>query len=209
MTTHAIDSIMFAVIPNLNRSMSFRIHFLGTHPFDLFPLPHLLSYPPHPSTGICCIVNTDPSSKPGQHWVAFYRDLQKPPGHIEFFDSYGHPPSFYSFSLPDNLKIQSNTHQLQSFSTNVCGQYCILFLLLRASHQHSSPLEAVTYKLHSLSTSSLLRDRQVATLISSLCSKLHSPTPRKLSSSNVILWPSSTSYIPSSLNQDSAPLSCP
>ena len=37
------------------------------------------------------IVNTDPSSKPGKHWVAFYFTR---PEQGEFFDSYGHPPQF-------------------------------------------------------------------------------------------------------------------
>jgi hypothetical protein len=37
------------------------------------------------------VANTDPSSKPGTHWVAFYFP-SKEKG--EFFDSYGQSPDF-------------------------------------------------------------------------------------------------------------------
>ena len=38
------------------------------------------------------IVNTDPRSKPGQHWTAFYFPRRGP---AEFFDSLGHSPDHY------------------------------------------------------------------------------------------------------------------
>ena len=37
------------------------------------------------------VVNTDPKSKPGQHWVVFYKTQT----HLEFFDLLGHKPSYY------------------------------------------------------------------------------------------------------------------
>ena len=35
------------------------------------------------------VINSDPSSKPGEHWVAVYFDKR---GRGEYFDSYGLPP---------------------------------------------------------------------------------------------------------------------
>ena len=67
------------------------------------------------------VANTDPSTEPGTHWVAFYfpsRDKG------EFFDSYGYPPEHYGF---ESYKIETwNKYKLQSSWSNVCGQYCIL-----------------------------------------------------------------------------------
>jgi hypothetical protein len=39
------------------------------------------------------ILNTDPSDKPGSHWVAMYLTED---GEREFWDSYGQAPGFYS-----------------------------------------------------------------------------------------------------------------
>lgn len=80
------------------------------------------------------IANTDPSSKPGEHWVAFYFTT---PERGEFFDSYGHPPEFYNVKflnfLNRNCKQWSfNNKGLQSALTAVCGEYCILYLMHRA-----------------------------------------------------------------------------
>ena len=36
------------------------------------------------------VINSDPSSKPGEHWVAVYFDKR---GRGEYFDSYGLPPT--------------------------------------------------------------------------------------------------------------------
>ena len=40
------------------------------------------------------VANTDPSTEPGTHWVAFYFPSREKG---EFFDSYGHPPEHYGF----------------------------------------------------------------------------------------------------------------
>jgi hypothetical protein len=59
--------------------------FLGVFPSD--KLPQTLDK--HPCG---FVVNTDPSSKPGMHWVAFYFPSE---GEGEFFDSYGQSPEYY------------------------------------------------------------------------------------------------------------------
>lgn len=80
------------------------------------------------------IVNTDISSAEGEHWVAFYFDEHK---NGEFFDSYGQSPQSYNLSF-SNFLVQNaqkycyNDKKLQSNHSDVCGQYCIYFLLFKA-----------------------------------------------------------------------------
>ena len=80
------------------------------------------------------VVNTDPSYKSGQHWVAFYfsQQLETP---VEFFDSFGFQPSsafkkfIYSFG---HTKFICGNEQYQSFYSTACGQYCVYFSLLKS-----------------------------------------------------------------------------
>lgn len=58
---------------------------LGVFPAD--DLPTYLTL----ITGL--IINTDPITLPGRHWVAFYLNEQN---ELECFDSFGKPPSAYS-----------------------------------------------------------------------------------------------------------------
>jgi len=70
------------------------------------------------------IFNTDRSDESGKHWLAVYLESYDKG---EFFDSYGHPPQY--FSLDFNLSY--NERRLQSVTSNVCGQYCLYHLLHR------------------------------------------------------------------------------
>ena len=77
------------------------------------------------------IVNTDTSSQPGQHWVAFFTTEKG----TECFDSFSENPSTYSVYIAEWLKddfqvVQCET--LQSSDSTVCGQYCIYFILFRS-----------------------------------------------------------------------------
>ena len=77
------------------------------------------------------IVNTDPSSKPGQHWIAFFLPE---PGRIEVFDSFGKDPVTYSTDFAKWIgkdHVQNSRKTLQSNSTTVCGNFCLFFILLR------------------------------------------------------------------------------
>ena len=74
------------------------------------------------------MANTDPSNKPGTHWVAFYFPSEEKG---EFFDSYGHPPEYYSFKNfldTHSHEWSFNNRKLQSAWSEVCGQYCIFYL---------------------------------------------------------------------------------
>lgn len=97
-----------------------RCQSVGVFAADRIPL--ILEYP----AGI--VVNTDIHTKPGKHWVALYIDKK---GHGTFFDSYGIAPyiDHHIKRIRRNcLRYEWNVKRLQSLTTNVCGQYCVLFL---------------------------------------------------------------------------------
>lgn len=78
------------------------------------------------------IVNTDPIAKPGAHWQAMYIGCD---GRGEHFCSYGlgpYVPSIRKF-LDRQCKVWTkNTIDLQAFDSDVCGQYCAMYLLYKA-----------------------------------------------------------------------------
>ena len=77
------------------------------------------------------VVNEDPSSKPGSHWVAIRIENQN----AEYFDSYGRPPSVVNIVNFLNRNSKSwtfNTKELQALGSSVCGHYCVWFLSQRA-----------------------------------------------------------------------------
>jgi len=77
-------------------------------------------------------VNNDESNKPGSHWVCIcFRGNNK----VEYFDSYGIPPvkkSIITFLQRNAKYISFNNIQLQSFGSNICGQYCCLYALSKS-----------------------------------------------------------------------------
>ena len=80
------------------------------------------------------VANTDPSTKPGTHWISIYLSS---PRKGSWFDSYGKPAEFYGGAFTDFLEKQCdewdvNDRKLQSDWSDVCGQYCIFFLSHRA-----------------------------------------------------------------------------
>jgi len=85
------------------------------------------------------IVNTDPSNKPGGHWVAIYvrRD-----GIAEYFDSYGLPPQGKTISrfLKKFEGCYFSKQQIQGLFSSVCGHYCIFFAVRR---WHNYSLEKI------------------------------------------------------------------
>ena len=79
--------------------------------------------PKSPRNGVY-IVNLDPSNLPGSHWVAIYLH-----NHLaEYFDSYGLPPfirNIRKFLKP--FTVTRNRIQIQSFHSDICGEYCCLY----------------------------------------------------------------------------------
>lgn len=191
MGTKAISAAMQKLLSYLPRSKEINIQFLGVMPFDFFPLPSLCassysdSIRSASASGYhvqCCIVNTDPSTKPGKHWVAFYLG---PHGKLEFFDSYGRPPTHFNFPLASNLldssRFEYNTLALQADTTSVCGQYCLVFLFLRclialqSNHTlctSSTPLKSICSYLFTLAPTANARDKEIIPTLKKLLSLL-------------------------------------
>jgi len=87
---------------------------------QLPPTPHLL------------VCNTDPSTRPGMHWIAIYVDDEGL--HGEYFDSLGQPPSpvFEHYMNAHCREWIYNERQLQSVISRFCGHYCVYFCLFRS-----------------------------------------------------------------------------
>ena len=98
-----------------------RNRFLGVFAADELPL---LQDVPRPS-GL--IVNSDPSHKPGTHWMAIYYGKD---GQDEFFDSYGKSPTSYVRAWQNHLNpgYEYSSKILQGDDTTVCGHYCVFYL---------------------------------------------------------------------------------
>ena len=85
-----------------------------------------------PNKPVYIIVNTDPASKPGKHWLALYID-----GICnELYDSLGKDASSYNkhieyFMIIQSPKYKYNSQRLQNFGSDVCGNYCIQYIILR------------------------------------------------------------------------------
>jgi hypothetical protein len=117
--------------------------YLGVYPIDQArKLPKI-----YPS---CFIINTDPSTKPGKHWIGIIR-FNKTTGY--YFDSAGLSPETRSGMLPILRTCSAwifNRKTLQSLFTTTCGQYCCFFLLHAA---RGYTMDAITYLLDGRSPS--------------------------------------------------------
>ena len=100
---------------------------------------------------VCYIINTAPSWHPGTHWIAIFKLASK----NEYFCSYGSSPQPELLPLLGKTYL-SNSWTLQDFRSDLCGQYCILFLLCRCRGYSLSNF------LHCFSSNSILNDKLVA-----------------------------------------------
>lgn len=76
------------------------------------------------------VCNTDPSNRPGKHWIALYVDST---GLGEYFDSFGQQPFkvFEDYMTKHCTRWICNTKQLQSIVSSYCGFYCCFYCMLR------------------------------------------------------------------------------
>lgn len=139
-------------------SIRSHVDFLGVFSADLIPLQVLRSR----SRDTCFIVNTDHSSLPGTHWLAFYYHACT--RKFDYFDSFGQPLSFYSQvcstfrTYLNHVAAVNNSVMLQSLTSAACGYYCILFLHLAARLVSSA---AATNVIARLANTSIRRDYAV------------------------------------------------
>ena len=76
----------------------------------------------------CLVCNCCPSQRVGEHWIAIYYHK----GKLDFFDSFGLSPESYAVDLLRFIAIQTcdvayNAQKLQSYNSDACGHYCIIF----------------------------------------------------------------------------------
>ena len=154
---------MFAIEINLILTNLFRhcssyppIRFLGVYSRDQIPSESYVNT----LTPCSYVANIDPSNMPGSHWVAFYHPA---PNYVYFFDSFGSAPSLFDFKFPGKYHGTHNHYLIQSLNSQACGQYCIYFLYLCATHQD------VNHLLHRFS---LLPSQQADALITQAILKI-------------------------------------
>ncbi len=97
--------------------------FLGVFPSDLLTQQTI-------ARSANLIVNTDPHTETGSHWLAIH--LQSRSHSSLYFDSYILPrfiPPIQSFLHRNSIVRNYNTVQLQGPTSTVCGKYCCLFAL--------------------------------------------------------------------------------
>jgi hypothetical protein len=101
-----------------------------TRPYfkGVFSADNVLQFKPSYASAI--VVNTDPSSEPGQHWVAIFIDKH---GVGNFFDSYGNKPEYYHSAW--NLWLSKwtkhwmyNSRVVQPDNSVHCGVHCLFFI---------------------------------------------------------------------------------
>jgi hypothetical protein len=115
------------------------------------------------------VCNLDRRDKPGSHWILI--ELNHSKKEIFYFDSYGLPPFFtdlLSTLHQTNYPITWNKFQLQSLSTTVCGQYCIIFCLLRSRNYSIQNILNLLFYNNKLSSHD--RDHTVYSFIKSIFS---------------------------------------
>jgi hypothetical protein len=84
-----------------------------------------------PTTPRLLVCNTDPSTKPGEHWIAIYVGKE---GCGEYFDSFGRAPNkHFKNYMNKNCRIWTfNKKQLQSRVSAFCGYYCCIFVMFKS-----------------------------------------------------------------------------
>lgn len=109
---------------------------------------------------IAMIMNTDPSYKPGQHWIAIFFEKNKKELKIDYYDSFGinmvKQLKPFIQELQKHFEIDLTINQKrQQYSKTECGVYSIYFIL--------SKLENKTMKQivkHNISENQILKIRK-------------------------------------------------
>lgn len=105
------------------RSMS-----LGVVPIDCLP--------DRKRTPSYLIANTDPSDKPGLHWILLHFPT---PETVHLFDSYGRTPTGRLLEYMRPLQYSHTMRVVQSYTSTTCGMHCLYMAwhLARGFSMHS------------------------------------------------------------------------
>lgn len=109
------------------------------------------------------ICNCCPSSRIGKHWIAMFYERG---GDVEFFDSFGLPPSAYDARVMAFLNstaaedVMYNSVPLQAIDSDACGHYCIVY---GVSRSRGNAFDKIVNEL-----STLTRDNMVKFIVNTL-----------------------------------------
>lgn len=114
----------YSILKILSREHQTAKYFVGVFPSD--KIPHIKTFP------AALVINADKHTERGSHWLAIFIEDQET---LEFFDSYGLPPDNYGEHVIRYVtrfsRVKWNKTCLQSLTSNVCGPFCIYFLIKR------------------------------------------------------------------------------
>lgn len=100
--------------------------------FDgIFSADTLNSITEKPELIIC---NTDPSNKPGEHWVLFFFKGKS----VDFYDSLGRDIKYYGSLFINFIKDFANDYKqcirrTQPIDSDLCGHYCLYYALAKCN----------------------------------------------------------------------------
>ncbi len=121
--------------------------FLGAVPADFYRKGELLAQvlrDSRPGSLFGMVVNTDPSHRAGEHWVAMLIEKTRSGAHVEYFDAVGESPNRYVKAvlkqLPGNVSVEVNTVEHQQ-EDGQCGVFGIYYLLSRATKVYNTMSE--------------------------------------------------------------------
>jgi hypothetical protein len=79
----------------------------------------------------CGIVNLDTVGGKGTHWVCYFNIPTEK--YVEYFDSFGLPPpeEVEKYLAASRKPIIYSTSEVQNKDTELCGYYCIEYILMR------------------------------------------------------------------------------
>lgn len=87
------------------------------------------------------IINLDPQSLPGSHWVAVFFDGET----ASYFDSYGRTPptDILNFIRRNSSLLTHNKYCYQDYFTLTCGYFCLYFLFKKSRKLNLTELSKV------------------------------------------------------------------
>lgn len=99
----------------------------------VYSIDNLINIHKCPKLVIC---NTDPSNKPGKHWVLFFFHETT----VDYFDSLGNTPEHYGVEFIKFMQKFANTYNIcytrvQPIKSLLCGHYCVWFAVKRCNNQ--------------------------------------------------------------------------
>ena len=87
--------------------------------------------PSRTSTDSLFVCNTDPSDRPGTHWIVVYVDEMHK---SDYFDSFGMAPTIPEIELflnDNSVAWAYNDRPVQEITSDACGHHCIFFAVHR------------------------------------------------------------------------------